>query len=163
MAYELQPYVGPRPFEKDDRALFFGRDREVSELLSLIIAHDLVLVYAQSGAGKTSLLNAGLIPRLEAEGIEVLPLDLDGDGVVAEEESFYEDRDAIVDAIASGKYPSPPARDLHFVCHGKPGRKVVRAFILWVLTDGQQYVPESGYINLTEEKLAEEIAKIAGE
>jgi hypothetical protein len=68
------PYVGPRPFERQDRDLFFGRDREASDLLSLIIAHRALLLYAQSGAGKTSLLNARLIPLLEEEGFEVLPL-----------------------------------------------------------------------------------------
>jgi tetratricopeptide (TPR) repeat protein len=71
---ERNPYVGPRPFEQEDRDLFFGRDREVSEVLSLIIAHRVLLLYAQSGAGKTSLINAGLIPLLEGEGFEVLPL-----------------------------------------------------------------------------------------
>ena len=101
--------------------------------------------------------------KKQVEGIEVLPLDLDGDGMVAEEEDFYGDRDAIVEAIAAGKYPSPPARDLHFVSHGKPGRQVVYEFIEWVLTEGQQYVPESGYINLTDERLAEEMARLAGE
>jgi hypothetical protein len=77
MASEIQernPYVGPRPFERQDRALFFGRDREASEVLSLVIAHRVLLLYAQSGAGKTSLINAGLIPLLEEEGFEVLPV-----------------------------------------------------------------------------------------
>ncbi len=101
--------------------------------------------------------------KKQVEGIKILPLDLDGDGKIAEDEAFYEDRDAIVQAIAMGKYPSPPARDLHFVCHGKPERKVVCEFIKWVLTDGQQYVPESGYINLTGERLAQEMIKLAGE
>jgi hypothetical protein len=71
---ERNPYVGPRPFERQDRALFFGRDREASEVLSLVIAHRVLLLYAQSGAGKTSLINAGLIPLLEEEGFEVLPV-----------------------------------------------------------------------------------------
>ncbi|TEU14702.1 MAG: TIR domain-containing protein, partial [Anaerolineales bacterium] len=71
---EFEPYVGPRPFERDDQALFFGRDHEASELLSLVIAHRVLLLYAQSGAGKTSLLNAKLIPLLEGEEFEVLPL-----------------------------------------------------------------------------------------
>jgi hypothetical protein len=71
---ERNPYVGPRPFERQDRDLFFGRDRETSELLSLVIAHHVLLLYAQSGAGKTSLVSAGLIPLLEEEGFEVLPL-----------------------------------------------------------------------------------------
>ncbi len=66
-------YVGPRPFERDKQSLFFGRDREISELLSLVISSRVVLCYAPSGAGKTSLINAGLQPRLEQEGFEVLP------------------------------------------------------------------------------------------
>ena len=71
---EFEPYVGPRPFERDDQAIFLGRDHEASDLFSLVIAHRVLLLYAQSGAGKTSLINAGLIPLLEEEGFEVLPL-----------------------------------------------------------------------------------------
>jgi hypothetical protein len=67
------PFVGPRPFETEDRDRFFGRTRELEELFSLIIAHRAVLVYAQSGAGKTSLLKAGVIPRLVQQGYKVLP------------------------------------------------------------------------------------------
>jgi Novel STAND NTPase 1 len=67
------PFVGPRPFEKEDSDRFFGRTRETEELLSLIIAHRAVLVYAQSGAGKTSLLKAGVIKRLEEQHYPVLP------------------------------------------------------------------------------------------
>lgn len=69
------PYVGPRPFERDDRDRFFGRDGEVRELLSLVVSERVVLLYAASGAGKTSLLHAGLVPLLEEdEGFEVLPV-----------------------------------------------------------------------------------------
>ena len=68
------PYIGPRPFERVDLPLFFGRDREIRELLSLVVAHRVVLLYASSGAGKTSLLNAGLLPLLEEEeGFQTLP------------------------------------------------------------------------------------------
>ena len=73
-AKEQNPYVGPRSFEKEDRPLFFGRDREANDLLSLVIAHQAVLLYAQSGAGKTSLLKALLTPLLEEEDFEVWPL-----------------------------------------------------------------------------------------
>ena len=73
MASEFQPYLGPRPFEREDQQRFFGRERESSELLSRVIAHPAVLLYSQSGAGKTSLLNASLIPLLEQEGFEILP------------------------------------------------------------------------------------------
>src|SRR5947208_3048712 len=68
------PYVGPRPFERTEHTRFFGRDEEARELLSLVVAHRVVLLYAASGAGKTSLLNAGLGPLLEhEEGFELLP------------------------------------------------------------------------------------------
>jgi len=68
------PYVGPRPYERRDRLNFYGRNRESRELHSLILAERVVLFYAQSGAGKTSLLNAQVIPALEQEGFNVLPV-----------------------------------------------------------------------------------------
>jgi len=72
-AADQKPYVGPRPFGRDEKDLFFGRDREARDLCSLVVAHPIVLLHADSGAGKSSLLNAGLIPLLEARGYEVLP------------------------------------------------------------------------------------------
>ena len=74
MIAEFQPYVGPKSFEEKDQRLFFGRDAEANDLFSLIVAHQVVLIYAQSGAGKTSLLNAKIIPSLKSKGYEVLPL-----------------------------------------------------------------------------------------
>src|ERR1051325_9147645 len=67
------PYVGPSPFEYKHRGIFFGRDREADKLVSLITAHPITLLYAPSGAGKTSLINAKLIPMLKKEGFDVLP------------------------------------------------------------------------------------------
>lgn len=67
-----QPYVGPRTYNRDEGDIFFGRDRDVRQLTSLVISQPLVLFYAQSGAGKSSLINAQLIPRLEHQGFEVL-------------------------------------------------------------------------------------------
>ena len=101
--------------------------------------------------------------KKQVEGIRVLPIDLNGNGRLDSDEDFYNRRDEIVKAIATGKYPSPPARDLHFVSQGKPERKVVIEFINWVLTDGQKFVPESGYIDLTDDKLREGLKKLEGE
>jgi hypothetical protein len=68
------PYVGPRTFSEADRSLFFGREREARDLTARIISERLLLFYAQSGAGKSSLLNARVIPRLrDVEGFQVLP------------------------------------------------------------------------------------------
>lgn len=68
------PYVGPRTYEERDSRFFFGREREARELLSLVISEPLVLFYAQSGAGKSSLINTRLVPSLREEGFEVLPI-----------------------------------------------------------------------------------------
>jgi WD40 repeat protein len=66
------PYIGPRTFLKNEGHLFFGRDREARDLLSLVNSEKLVLFYAQSGAGKSSLINTRLIPNLETKSYEVL-------------------------------------------------------------------------------------------
>jgi tetratricopeptide (TPR) repeat protein len=56
------PFVGPRPLEKGQR--IFGRDREIDQLYYLLSAERVVLFHSPSGAGKSSLLQAGLVPRL---------------------------------------------------------------------------------------------------
>lgn len=66
------PYVGPRAFETGEK--LYGRDRETRELLDHLIAERIVVFYSPSGAGKTSLIRAGLIPQLQEEGFYVLPV-----------------------------------------------------------------------------------------
>ena len=68
------PYVGPRPFEETEKHLYFGREREANSLLSLVITEPLLLFYAQSGAGKSSLINTRIVPKLRDEGFTVLPI-----------------------------------------------------------------------------------------
>jgi len=65
---EQKPYVGAQTFKPDESHLFFGREREAFDLLSLVISDRLVLFYAQSGAGKSSLINTRLIPGLYKDG-----------------------------------------------------------------------------------------------
>ena len=67
------PYVGPRPYSRVDRDNFYGRNREARDLFDMMMAERVVLFYAQSGAGKSSLLNARVIPDLEEQGFRVLP------------------------------------------------------------------------------------------
>ncbi|MGD9317803.1 MAG: pentapeptide repeat-containing protein, partial [Anaerolineae bacterium] len=67
----LNPYVGARAFQRGEH--LHGRDQEVMDLLYLLVAERIVLLYSPSGAGKTSLIHAGLIPRLERRKFEVLP------------------------------------------------------------------------------------------
>src|SRR5687768_7896192 len=72
----LEPYIGPRPFNRNnqDQKRFFGRDYETEEIVSLIVSSKLVLIYAPSGSGKTSLFNAQIIPTLEKDRFDILPM-----------------------------------------------------------------------------------------
>jgi hypothetical protein len=70
----FNPYVGPRTFTRQESDRFYGREREARELFSLIISQRLVLFYAQSGAGKSSLINTRLVPELQEAGYAVLPI-----------------------------------------------------------------------------------------
>ncbi|WP_327404520.1 hypothetical protein OG194_33600 [Streptomyces sp. NBC_01288] len=66
-ADEVPPYRGLARFEPGDRDLFFGRDRLIDELGELVCAHRFAVMFGASGSGKSSLLRAGLIPRLQQE------------------------------------------------------------------------------------------------
>ncbi|MFI1014729.1 helix-turn-helix domain-containing protein [Streptomyces sp. NPDC020965] len=65
------PYRGLARFEPGDRGHFFGRDQLVDDLLALVHSRRMVAIVGGSGSGKSSLLRAGLIPRLQ-EG-DLLP------------------------------------------------------------------------------------------
>ncbi|MFG1926608.1 tetratricopeptide repeat protein [Cryptosporangium sp. NPDC048952] len=56
------PYVGLRPYRRAERSQFFGRASEIEQIRDLWLSHRLVVVYGASGVGKTSLLNAGVLP-----------------------------------------------------------------------------------------------------
>lgn len=66
------PYVGPRAYQVGEQ--LYGRDSELRELFYLLTAERIVLLHSPSGAGKTSLIQAGLIPRLRGENFHVLPI-----------------------------------------------------------------------------------------
>jgi hypothetical protein len=62
------PYKFLTQYDVTDRDIFFGRDSVTEQLLELVRIHRLVLLNGQPGAGKSSLINAGLIPRLADKG-----------------------------------------------------------------------------------------------
>src|SRR5262245_60398775 len=64
------PYVGPRAYRAGEE--LFGREEETRDLLRLILAERIVLLYSPSGAGKTSLLVASLLPALREQEFHVL-------------------------------------------------------------------------------------------
>lgn len=61
----VNPFVGPRPLERGQP--IFGRDKEIDDLYYLLSAERIVLFHSPSGAGKSSMLQAGLLPRLRQQ------------------------------------------------------------------------------------------------
>lgn len=92
--------------------------------------------------------------------IAVMPLDLNNNGRIDPDEDFYATSKELNAAIAAGKYPSPPARPLYLVSKGRPDRPEILAFLEYILTDGQQYAGEVGYIELSDEEVESEFSKL---
>jgi HEAT repeat protein len=67
--HDDSPYLGLRPFTESEKGKFFGRDEEIHILTDKILAHRLTLLVAASGVGKSSLLQAGVMPQLRASGM----------------------------------------------------------------------------------------------
>jgi len=115
----------------------------------------------KSGIGFNNIVYAyDMSSRKKYEGLEILPIDFNANGMIDPEESIYNTLDDIVEAIQTGAYPSPPARDLYFVANGKPSDPIVIRFLEWILTEGQQYVGEAGYVMLSDEKINTELLKL---
>lgn len=95
-------------------------------------------------------------------GLQICPLDLNANGIVDPEEDFYGSRSQLVQAIAAEKYPSPPARANYFVVKGKPKKQATVLFINWIMTEGQAYVPEMGYLNVDQKTLARYLELVDG-
>jgi hypothetical protein len=105
---DQHPWPGLTAFSEADRAFFHGRDEETEELLNLVLRERLTLLFGKSGIGKTSLLLAGLIPRMRQRDLLPVYLRLDcSDGAPA----F---RDQIISAIAreadASQVERPPVR-----------------------------------------------------
>jgi hypothetical protein len=66
---DRNPFVGPRPIQQGEP--LHGRDTEVRELYNQLQARRIVVLHSPSGAGKSSLVHAGLIPRLKTAGYDV--------------------------------------------------------------------------------------------
>jgi phosphate transport system substrate-binding protein len=99
-------------------------------------------------------LSTGNLPA----GAVVVPIDANKNGI-ADPDETYSTMAQASEAVATGKYPSPPGRVENLVTKGKPSA-LVQTFIIWILTDGQKFVPEAGFVQLTPDLLAQALAKV---
>ena len=68
------PWLGLSSYKYEDASRFYGRDKELQELANIVRQNSFTTIYGVSGAGKTSIINAGLFPMLDKENF--LPISL---------------------------------------------------------------------------------------
>jgi len=93
-------------------------------------------------------------------GIELLPLDVNENGKTDSAENFYGNLTSVETAVLNGNYPSPPVRELYFVCKQKPANQAILDYFKWVLTEGQQFIKNAGYISLPDEVIKDQLKKL---
>jgi ABC-type phosphate transport system substrate-binding protein len=103
-----------------------------------------------------------MVSGTQISGVRVVPIDLNGNGRIDADEDFYGNKTVLLEAIATGVYPSPPARDENLVTKGE-FKGIVKEFVRWILTDGQKYCSDVGYVPLTEEQVEDQLAKLGNE
>lgn len=95
---------------------------------------------------------------LPITGIQVIPFDVNENGIVDPDEDIST-KEKTIASIKKGVFPHPPARVEYFVTKGKP-TGLTAEFIKWTLTDGQKFLDEVGYIELSKDVLASELKKV---
>ena len=95
---------------------------------------------------------------LPLQGLQIIPIDVNENGKVDPEEDL-KTRTKALQAVRSGVYPAPPARDLYLTTKDRfkgPAKEFIRS----ILTDGQKYVDEMGYIRLKDDQIQEALKKL---
>lgn len=100
-----------------------------------------------------TLEDGSMVP---ADGFLPIPIDLNENGILDEDELVYANRSSIVAAINNNVYPSPPARPLYLVT-SKNFTGIVKDFVHWILVEGQQYVLETGYVPLSDSVITTQV------
>jgi WD40 repeat protein len=102
------PWLGLASFTEESRAYFHGRDEEIAELARRVQRKLLTVLFGQSGLGKTSILRAGVVPKLRTEGYCPVYVRIDyGGNAPAPSEQV---RQAVIRATAdAGTWTKPEA------------------------------------------------------
>ena len=90
---------------------------------------------------------------LPVAGIQIVPVDINGNGRIDPEEDLST-KEKAMQSVVKGVYPSPPARDLYVVVKTK-FNDPTKSFVKWILTEGQKYAGEVGYIGISEQQKQE--------
>lgn len=96
---------------------------------------------------------------LPVAGLHIMAIDVNENGTIDPEENLSTKAKAI-EAVNSGHYPSPPARDLYLLTKTS-FKGLSNSFVHWILTEGQKYVDEVGYITLAPAQIEEALKKLS--
>ncbi|MCK6692293.1 MAG: hypothetical protein L6Q97_09340, partial [Thermoanaerobaculia bacterium] len=126
-------YPGVQPFSTEQSALFKGRDEDTERLVSLIQQEKLCVLFGKSGYGKSSLLNAGIIPALQAESEKghrhFLPVSIRFYAASGSDDNLFKKFDFHSESALSKKYPSrhleSPALELPDTLWGRFKRRQI--------------------------------------
>ena len=108
--YDPDPYPGLRPFRENEQSIFFGRGRQIGEVLRRLHETHFTAIVGGSGSGKSSLLRAGVVPELRAKGLT----DRGDFWLVADFTPKDRAVDNLAKAIAAVIEPNPGGADEHW-------------------------------------------------
>jgi len=93
-------------------------------------------------------------------GIATLPIDFNNNRIVDPEEAGFASLESMKNAIHSGAFPSPLARELYFIINSGNCSTQALDFLTWVLTEGLSDIDKSGYVSLSAEEYESEKMKL---
>jgi len=94
------------------------------------------------------------------EGIEVFPLDINNNGVIDTDENIYSDLSNFRNSIKSINSSFPIKSGLYLLIKKNSNNKFARKFLNWILTEGQKYVEEAGYVPVKQSIIKDNILKL---
>jgi phosphate transport system substrate-binding protein len=119
-------------------------------LVAAVQGNQFAIGYDNTGYVYTKKLTDNSV--VQADGVLPVPIDLNGNGTLEPNENVYANRSTMVNAIIEDVYPSPPARVENVVTlHKFTG--ISHDFVHWILTTGQQYVLDAGFVPLPQATL----------
>ena len=98
--------------------------------------------------------------RKKINGIEILSIDINNNGLIDQSEKIFDSLDTIIEAIKTGLFPAPPARTLYIIAESKPTDSVNLSFLRWLLTKGQMYIESNGFVPLDAKVIETELQKL---
>jgi phosphate transport system substrate-binding protein len=114
----------------------------------------------QGDANAIGFSNMNYVYNAETGGyiksIRPVPIDLNGNDVLDDDERFYDNRDVFLKNVTEGIYPSPPTREEYLVGNG-PFEGHVKDFVKWILEGGQNFLEPNGYVGLVENEREKEL------